>query len=470
MKKFVLIALSLLLILSACSAPVTPPDNPSDGTQTCESICSECGKCTDASCTACAEKCEGHEPEAHTCTSVCEKCSKCTNTACSDEACTEKCAGHPEPILKTEAELKADGWTGEWENNTMFSNEKEGIYNYCPSIMETEDGMRHIYYCTNKDSYQIYDHIGYRRALKASDTGKWYYSPESLVIAPKGYTSVWTVEDYKNGNFVWDSLHYCDPSVIKGEFAYNGHTYKYLMALLVCANPYCYDNEIALAVADSPEGEWIVCDDSVNPVIKSGRKLADWGVGQADIISVDGKGKVLVTYTMANIGAVWQVYNMSDLNNIRQISMMKTPTKNGTVHRESGGTYTFYNAAYAFDNNTGTVYCIVEKQPHAVGDDPTYPAQVGTVQELFKFSLQDKDLAHIAKNCDLKAFEWQLVYTVDPALTGKPRNHNACIIRDEYGYVNGSSIELAVTINHAGNTGDNNTYLWDYKIARYEVK
>ena len=40
---------------------------------TCESICSECGKCTDSACTesACADKCQGHQvtPPVHICES-----------------------------------------------------------------------------------------------------------------------------------------------------------------------------------------------------------------------------------------------------------------------------------------------------------------------------------------------------------------------------------------------------------------
>ena len=71
---------------------VTPPAH------TCESVCSECGKCTDADCTesACANKCEGHQvsPPAHTCESVCSECGKCTDATCTESACASKCQGH----------------------------------------------------------------------------------------------------------------------------------------------------------------------------------------------------------------------------------------------------------------------------------------------------------------------------------------------------------------------------------------
>ena len=71
---------------------VTPPAHK------CESICSECGKCLDKTCTeaVCADKCAGHTvtPPAHKCESVCPECGKCLDKTCTEDACEEKCAGH----------------------------------------------------------------------------------------------------------------------------------------------------------------------------------------------------------------------------------------------------------------------------------------------------------------------------------------------------------------------------------------
>ena len=66
---------------------------------TCESVCPECGNCLDASCTesACAAKCEGHDPvvsEPHECESKCEKCRRCLDKECEHDACKNKCQGH----------------------------------------------------------------------------------------------------------------------------------------------------------------------------------------------------------------------------------------------------------------------------------------------------------------------------------------------------------------------------------------
>ncbi len=373
-----------------------------------------------------------------------------------------------DPVVKTAAELRSMGYIPEDVSGRMFESSGEGIYNYCPSIFEASDGVRHIYYCTNKDNKLIYDYIGYRSAVKASDTDVWYYSPETLVLAPLEKVTVWDKDDYNSSGFSWYSLHICDPSVIKGRFTYYDYTYQYLMAVLVCANPYCLDNEIALAVADAPEGPWILCDDTVNPVVRSKRMMADWGVGQPEMISMDQAGQVWLLYTEAAAGAVWQAYDMSDLQNVQTISARIAPSRAGTSDRVTGRNHALYNSAYAWDPDTSCLYMITEKFPHYIhGEEPVYPDQVGAVQELFCYEYDAENPLELIRYA--RADRWKSLCTIGPEDSGKPRNHNAAIIRDPYGYINGNGIiEMAVTVNDAGDTGDNNTYLWDYRIARFE--
>ena len=67
----------------------------------CESVCPECGKCLDTTCTeaACATKCEGHVPP-HACESVCPECDKCKNEDCAEAVCADKCEGHTPVVLE----------------------------------------------------------------------------------------------------------------------------------------------------------------------------------------------------------------------------------------------------------------------------------------------------------------------------------------------------------------------------------
>ena len=90
MKKFKLLTLILSLMMfvgafSACNFS-TSSQELSSSTHTCESVCEDCGKCTNEECTddVCAEKCECEavesEPE-HECESVCPTCNKCLDAA-----------------------------------------------------------------------------------------------------------------------------------------------------------------------------------------------------------------------------------------------------------------------------------------------------------------------------------------------------------------------------------------------------
>lgn len=88
-----------------------------------------------------------------------------------------------------------------------ISNSREGIYNYCPSVFQTDDGTRYVYYCTNKNSYEVVDHIGCRKGVRGLG-GRYKWSEEKIVLSPTENS--------------WDAHHTCDPSVIKGDFEYNG--------------------------------------------------------------------------------------------------------------------------------------------------------------------------------------------------------------------------------------------------------
>ena len=74
--------------------------------------------------------------------------------------------------------------SGEATQNTLLcSPTKSGIYNYCPSVMQTEDGTRYLYYCTNRNSYEVVDYIGCRKGTPNAD-GSYTYGAETIVLQP----------------------------------------------------------------------------------------------------------------------------------------------------------------------------------------------------------------------------------------------------------------------------------------------
>ena len=144
---------------------------------------------------------------------------------------------------------------GAAEAEPLFEPTQEGIYNYCPAGF-VEDGVTHLYYCTNVDSRVVTDHIGYR-----SSTDGVHYSDETIVLA--------------NGKKwdAWDAIHVCDPDVVKGEFKLDGEVYNYLMVYLGCQTGNNQGNEIGLAVAKRPEGPFLRVS-NLNPFVAFERDLS----------------------------------------------------------------------------------------------------------------------------------------------------------------------------------------------------
>ena len=154
--KFLTIILTFMVFLGAFAAcnPGNSSSESSTPTHTCESVCEECGKCTDEACTetACAEKCQGHTvvPE-HTCESVCPTCNKCTDADCTETACAEKCQGHtvePEHTCEsvcptcnkcTDADCTETACADKCQGHTVVPEHT------CESVCETCGG------CTNID-------------------------------------------------------------------------------------------------------------------------------------------------------------------------------------------------------------------------------------------------------------------------------------------------------------------------------
>ena len=183
------------------------------------------------------------------------------------------------------------------------------IFNYCPAIL-IEDDVMHIWYCTNKTSGVIMDHIGYRTGTKTAN-GKWKFSEQQIVLAPTPGT--------------WDGRHTCDPAVIKGEFKMQGETYNYLMSYLGCVTEDYSKNETGIAVSKTPAGPWIKVD-SLNPIVPWGdpkifgdgtdrNGFTSWGTGMPALISIDGKGEVLLFFQTSSRGTGIQRWDLSDLDN-----------------------------------------------------------------------------------------------------------------------------------------------------------
>ena len=337
---------------------------------------------------------------------------------------------------------------------TVGDDGEDYFYNYCPSI-KIEDNKEHIYYCTNKDWGNITDHIGYREGQIIDN--KLQYSDESIVLSPTPDT--------------WDRTHTCDPTVIKGEFKYNGETYNYLMAYLGCIPLNCKLNETGLAVAKDYGGPWIKCNGMksdgvtpINPIVPYSDfncNENNWGTGQACLVSIDKKGRVLLFTTVScPTGGFTDVreYDFSDINNYQLIRETKLFKDGGTQY----GTNWIGNAEYCYDHINKKF--LLSKPRGGYGSDGEYPDFIADHIDVYYCDVSSYENPFDIFFDEHRTETWHFFATIDKELSGYPRNHNNGMVTDEYGhlYRNGY-IGVAFTSSQYG-TMSAMTYLKTYRI------
>ena len=322
------------------------------------------------------------------------------------------------------------------QNGTVFVNGRTGIYNYCPSVMQSGDGTRYLYYCTNKDSNKVIDYIGFR--IGTPDKGGNYtYGAETLVLSPTAGS--------------WDSVHTCDPSVIKGKFKYKGETYSYLMAYLGCSTTNNQDNKIGLAVAMTPGGPFTKVGDK--PFIDFERDASadtfQWGVGQPSLVSRDKGGKVWLFYTRGDkYGTATYVeeWNLSDLGSpICERSAVKL-SESGLVDL-NGGADLINNADFAFDPTSKIFYASSDCHPNP-SDAPDFISS---------------DFRVTSFTGSFSVGQWKTVGQAGASATGAARNHNTGIVRSEYGHLADPRVLCVYyTVSVTGSQS-----LWSYRLHDY---
>jgi len=120
----------------------------------------------------------------------------------------------------------------------VFGFDGQQRYAYCPSVI-MQGSERHVWFCGTEPAGSFNDHIYYLR-------GDLDYASRipKAVLAPGAPGS-------------WDNRHVCDPSIVKGEFKWNGTTYPYAMFYLGNRDGRFY-NEIGVAFAQSIDADnWV---------------------------------------------------------------------------------------------------------------------------------------------------------------------------------------------------------------------
>ena len=337
---------------------------------------------------------------------------------------------------------------------TVGDDGEDYFYNYCPSIKVEGEDM-HVYYCTNGDWGNITDFVGYRAGKVFNK--KLYFKDEQLVISPTPDT--------------WDRRHVCDPSVIKGEFLYEGESYNYLMAYLGCVPSDCTLNETGIAVSKTPSGPWIKCNgvrrsDSkpINPIVPySDFNYASnsWGTGQASLVSIDQKGRVMLFTTVGTKdGSFMNVreYDFSDISEYKLIRETQRIFNDGII----GNNKRINNGDLCFDSTLKRFYLAKGRSPF--GDDRMTPNFIADQVDVYYVDASSYENPFDIFFDKDRTEDWNFFATVDKNVTNYPRNHNTGLVTDEYGHMLYSD-RLGVGTTSSQYGGENAmSYLKTYRI------
>ena len=325
---------------------------------------------------------------------------------------------------------------------------QSGIYNYAPTAIKDDNGEIHIFYVGNKDSRSNVDHIYHRTVKKNSSTG-YYYSSENLLLT--------------HSSSGWDSVQACDPTIIKGNFKYNGVSYKYLMVYLGVANHNNSLNEIGLAVSNNLNSQFIRVSTNA-PFIKYPANSA-WGVGQPTAVNLDGNDRVLISYTQGLTNKTSQYFGIYDLSNLNSPTVIKSPVEISTV----GSLSYISNADIAIDLVNDKIWMTAHQ-----GKTYEKNSVTGTTNYVpTKSMVMSKKLNLKSFNSLTDAVYNALTTSTNPWSSTELSNssyliHNTGFIRDGYGYINGTSnIYNNLLISTASKNGSQTDQLYSYQIRLY---
>eukprot|EP01060_Flectonema_neradi_P014425 TRINITY_DN2110_c0_g1_i1.p1 TRINITY_DN2110_c0_g1~~TRINITY_DN2110_c0_g1_i1.p1 ORF type:complete len:396 (+),score=47.76 TRINITY_DN2110_c0_g1_i1:111-1298(+) len=342
----------------------------------------------------------------------------------------------------------------------MFVPPGSGRYEYSPNIIPVE-GKDVMFFAANINDQEIRDHILYR--VKDPVMNTWGEPRVALAPAEKKIIK----------SIYWDSVHVCDPRVVKGDFHTDKGRFEYAM-FYTGTNCYAANmpwkncigsshNQVGVVYSKNSHtlmrGDW----ERVNnrPVIRSYWKYNVWGVGQPSARTLK-KNIVELFYTVSYPvnRIVRSVVNLST----NKILQEHNVTANGL---QDIGVYSddiiYNNARFALVEgvegfNEGMYVMIREQHP--------YPS------DFISSHLQIAIINATNIGSTNPNVSWSQVAVLSPALTGHDRNHNPGFATHPSGIFrqsqNGQLFPLLFSSAQAN--ASFNSELWTYRIHTINLK
>lgn len=272
------------------------------------------------------------------------------------------------------------------------------------------------------------------------------YVRDDIFLTKRSGGAVQSSVSVLHGTSGWDSYHNCDPSVVRVNVPYAGHTYSYAMFYLGNDVDASAHNQVGVAVADGLDGPWTKLPDPVVAYSNSG--TSEWGAGQPTATTIDAAaGSVVLCWT--------EGYSTGTVAKFARVDFGSGTPVRSQEHLIPTAGLTDRNGAPDFTHNFDLVYSPSRDRFYMVREGHPYPAS---------------SPAYISDHVQLDSIPgaglwsgtgtWTVEGVIDTTRTGKARTHNPGFERTAYGTLPDES-RLTVVYTSANLDPDS---LWSYRL------
>jgi len=321
----------------------------------------------------------------------------------------------------------ADASLGSWSTPVRLyaASDVQGTgYSYAPSAVA--GSPLRLYACHSRSSGTVRDDI--------------------FLTKKSGTTTTFSGSVVSGTGSGWDHFHNCDPSVVRVNVPFNGHTYSYAMFYLGNDVDASAHNAIGVAVADGLDGPWAKLPDPVVPF--TGTDPGQWGAGQPTATTIDAAaGTVVLAWTEGYpSGTVGRAAQVSFGSGTPVLSAQRQLPTTGLTD-STGAPDWLNNFDLAYSPQRDRFYLVREGHPYPTSD----PSYISDRVQLASISGADFWNA---------TGSWTVEGRLTSATTGKARTHNAGLLRTIYGTL---PDESSITVVYTSADPDPGS-LWTYTL------
>lgn len=346
------------------------------------------------------------------------------------------------------------------------SQSQSGLYAYAPAIIDA-NGEQFFFTCHShhdNQAYYIQDDI----YVHTKDGEKMILGNERVL-------------DTRRTDLAWDGYNLCDPTVVQGNFKYNGSSYKYAL-FYTGAGPYNFtglNNQIGLAVSNQLDTGWIRYP---HPVITfsaghgSAAQNKYWGFGQPSAIKISAE-KVLLIFSAGEPDMAGEHRTTVDLSNFTDtqkpvVAQLERLNPTGLQSVIGPDNY-FTDVDIAFNPSSREFYAIRSKHYNQTNNQSAFPIKVdwsGAGLLVDGYLAPRVEILKISEADFWNNGAWTAVTDIGKDQTGNFLNHNPGIAKTLDGYLpNANQVTAYFSSACKNNPCSRDDYFYNFSILSKNI-